>query len=118
MVLDELEEREQLVDRAPRMRVALALAAPYRPRPPARAAGGRALRGPGGGAVGTGIGRLASLLAVRRLALGSDDRPPLRAARWDLRLTAPFTGRRSTKTQPTFGTGLPPISRPSSNSHG
>ena len=34
-----------------------------------------------------------------------------------LRLTGPRTGTRSTKTQPTCGTGLPPINRPSSNSH-
>jgi hypothetical protein len=78
----------------------------------------------GGGAVGTGIGRLASRLAWRRdprESRGSrasrPSRPP-RDALVALRLTGPFTGRRSTKTQPTNGTGLPPISRPSSNSHG
>ena len=35
-----------------------------------------------------------------------------------MRLTGPLTGSRSTNTQPTNGTGLPPIKRPSSNSHG
>ena len=68
---------------------------------------------PGGGAVGTGIGRLASLLAFRRL---TDSAPP--DPDRDRRLTGPFTGSRSTKTQPTNGTGLPPIRRPSSNNHG
>ena len=34
-----------------------------------------------------------------------------------LRLTIPRTGRRSEKIQPTPGTGLPPMSRPGSNSH-
>ena len=34
-----------------------------------------------------------------------------------LRLTGPRTGMRSTKTQPTWGTGFPPIRRPSSKSH-
>src|SRR5436853_2297325 len=40
-----------------------------------------------------------------------------RASRTDRRLAGPRTGARSTKTHPTFGTGLPPISRPSSKSH-
>ena len=76
---------------------------------------------PGGGAVGTGIGCEASLLA----------RPPVRPARLlgraglfevflasltARRLIGPRTGTRGTKTQPTLGTGLPPMSRPSSNS--
>src|SRR6266511_3171755 len=68
--------------------------------------------GPSGGVLGTGIGRLASLLAERRGLAAS------RAAVRALRLTGPFTGTRLTNTQPTYGTGLPPISRPSSNSHG
>ena len=41
-------------------------------------------------------------------------RPASRCAR---RLTAPRTGTRATKTQPTPGTGLPPKRRSSSNSH-
>ena len=40
------------------------------------------------------------------------------ASRKERRLTAPFTGTRGTKTQPTPGTGLPPQRRSSSNSHG
>ena len=67
---------------------------------------------PGGGLVGIGIGRLASLLAVRR-----EPAPSLFEPR-ALRLTGPFTGTRFTNTQPTCGTGLPPIRRPSSKSHG
>src|SRR5215213_8765750 len=83
-------------------------------------AGGTPLvrRTPGGGAVGTGIGRLACGLAWRRDGRLSRPPPPPRAERVALRLTGPLTGRRSTKTQPTNGTGLPPIRRPSSNSHG
>ena len=78
-----------------------------------------ARRSTGGGAVGTGIGWLASRLADRRTGFGSPrPLPPPRAARCDLRLIGPLTGRRSTNTQPTYGTGLPPISRPSSKSHG
>ena len=68
--------------------------------------------GPGGGAIGTGIGWLASLLADRRAGAFSA------AVALALRLTAPFTGTRLTKTQPTCGTGLPPTRRPSSNNHG
>lgn len=40
----------------------------------------------------------------------------LRASRVDRRLSGPRTGDRSTNTQPMPGTGLPPISRPSSKS--
>ena len=39
------------------------------------------------------------------------------ASRTARRLTGPRTGTRATKTQPTPGTGLPPQSRPSENSH-
>ena len=61
------------------------------------------------------MGWLAALLARRLtmpvvcLALDS------RVAR---RLTGPRTGVRATNTHPTCGTGLPPMRRPSSNSHG
>ncbi len=34
-----------------------------------------------------------------------------------MRLRGPRTGVRSVKIQPTWGTGLPPIRRPGSNSH-
>jgi hypothetical protein len=40
----------------------------------------------------------------------------LRASRTARRLAGPRTGARSTNTQPTCGTGLPPIRRPSSKS--
>ncbi len=43
--------------------------------------------------------------------------PPCFAFWTVLRLTIPRTGRRSEKIHPTPGTGLPPISRPGSNSH-
>ncbi len=39
------------------------------------------------------------------------------ASRVARRLTGPRTGTRATNTQPTPGTGLPPQSRPSENSH-
>ena len=42
----------------------------------------------------------------------------LRASLTERRLAGPRTGTRSMKTQPTCGTGLPPISRPGSKSHG
>src|SRR5436190_19928473 len=43
-------------------------------------------------------------------------RVSLRASRTERRLVGPRTGARRTNTQPTFGTGFPPISRPPSNS--
>ena len=42
----------------------------------------------------------------------------LRASRIERRLAGPRTGARNTKIHPTLATGLPPINRPSSNSHG
>ena len=54
-----------------------------------------ASRAPGGGVLGTGIGRLAS-----RLAFFTDFEAIGR------------TGNRSMNTHPTFGTGLPPMRRP------
>ncbi len=51
-----------------------------------------------------------ALVAVALVALGS------RASRVERRLAGPRTGARRTNTQPTPGTGFPPISRPSSNS--
>ena len=67
-------------------------------------------RAPGGGAFGTGIGLRASGLGVCSLATTF----PVRTA---LRLVSPRAGTRSTKTHPTWGTGLPPMRRPASNSH-
>src|SRR5689334_17538368 len=64
----------------------------------------------GGGELGTGIGADAALLAAA-------GRPPPRALRVAIRLLGPRTGVRSTKIQPTPGTGRPPISRPASKSH-
>ena len=55
----------------------------------------------GGGAFGIGIGLFAS-----RLAFFTDFVADGR------------TGKRSINTQPTFGTGLPPMRRPASNNHG
>ena len=67
---------------------------------------------PGGGFFGTGMGSLARLLAVRQeLVAGALD---FFVA---FRDTGPRTGVRSTNTHPTCGTGFPPTSRPSSNSH-
>ncbi|NDB05551.1 MAG: hypothetical protein EBX95_07330 [Acidimicrobiia bacterium] len=71
---------------------------------------------PGGSDFGTGIGFIASALTF---TLGATSFfPPFSASRMDRRLLSPRTGVRLTKTHPTFGTGLPPISRPSSNNHG
>ena len=50
-----------------------------------------------------------SFLVVRRLARS--------ASRTATRLLGPRTGVRGVKIHPTPGTGLPPMSRPSSNSH-
>ena len=63
-----------------------------------------------------GIGALASLLAF----FGTATAPRLAAswARIAFLLTGPRTGVRSTNTQPTCGTGLPPIRRPWVKSHG
>ena len=70
---------------------------------------------PGGGDLGTGIGFIASALTF---TLGADSfLPPFSASRMERRLLSPRTGVRLTNTHPTFGTGLPPISRPSSNNH-
>ena len=55
----------------------------------------------GGGVRGIGIGLLASRLAFLT-DFAADGR----------------TGKRSINTQPTRGTGLPPINRPPSNNHG
>ena len=76
--------------------------------------------GPGGGAVGTGIGCDASLLArppvrPRRLLGRAVPLELFLASLTARRLIGPRTGTRGTKTQPTLGTGLPPMSRPSSN---
>ena len=83
---------------------------------------GSVLLRPGGGDVGTGIGSIAAALALRLLRPLSLSRceprfAPPRDAPVAFRLTGPRTGRRSTNTQPTCGTGLPPIRRPSSKSH-
>jgi hypothetical protein len=104
-----------------------ATAAPRRLRP-----GG----GPGGGVVGTGGGPDAVALGVPaafflrpRLAgvggcSGADGAGAaflaafFLAARVTMRLFAPRTGARGAKIHPMPGTGLPPTSRPSSNSHG
>ena len=150
MLLDEPEERQQLVDHVLAGAVGASVcaagfgrfAAPGRLRrgaagspPPvserfsacavplcACSVRSRSALSPGGGAVGTGIGRDASLLA--RPSAGST-RPLGRAAAFVAffesftarRLIGPRTGTRGTNTQPTLGTGLPPMSRPSSNSH-
>ena len=79
----------------------------------------RRRHGPGGGAVGTGIGWLASLLAERdRWAPADLFGRAVARRRWPCGSPVPSPGTRLTKTQPTCGTGLPPTSRPSSNSHG
>src|SRR5688500_3205924 len=57
-----------------------------------------------------GAGRLSPPSAARLAAF--------LAACTTLRLVTPRTGARVTKTHPTAGTGLPPHSRPGSNSHG
>ena len=67
-------------------------------------------RAPGGGVFGTGIGLRASGLGVCSFATTL----PVRTA---LRLVSPRAGTRLTNTQPTWGTGLPPMSLPSSKSH-
>src|SRR5262245_1705562 len=84
----------------------------------AAAGSGAFLRRPraGGGAFGTGSGCDASLLG----------RPPARVvavvglplSRTARRPIGPLTGARGTNTHPTWGTGLPPMRRPSSKSHG
>src|SRR3954452_8646530 len=75
-----------------------------------------ATAGPGGGAVGTGIGCSAGTEPVPRAARVDVDRVDCLASLRDCLLLGPRTGSRSTNTQPTCGTGLPPISRPGSNS--
>ncbi len=82
---------------------------------------------PGGGDLGVGIGPDASLLPVRTVLSSRDDprrerppddrRLPPPDPRVAFRLIGPRTGTRSTHTQPTCGTGLPPMRRPSSKSH-
>lgn len=82
---------------------------------------------PGGGNFGTGIGPSAEIAggvsdeAAERTPLRPEDRPGALSTTFcsftDRRLIGPLTGTRFTKTQPTWGTGLPPIKRPSSNSH-
>src|SRR5947209_163239 len=90
-------------------------AGPPGARPPAVAGSAASRRRPrprpGGGAFGTGIGSDASLLGRPwvRDATEARGRPASRTAR---RLIGPRTGARATKTQPTWGTGLPPTSRP------
>ncbi len=77
-----------------------------------------AIRAPGGGALGTGMGRLASGLPTRIVVDFALEPAGLRrrlASFIALRLMAPRTGMRGTNTQPMCGTGLPPIRRPSSN---
>src|SRR5690606_34497587 len=69
----------------------------------------------GGGLVGTGIGPLASGEAFRA---GAFFALPFLASRTARRLVSPRTGLRGRKIHPTCSTGLPPIRRPSSNSHG
>ena len=54
---------------------------------------------------------------LRRRLLRRPWSPSQRVAAATRRLATPRTGERSTNTQPTSGTGLPPISRPSSKSH-
>jgi len=103
VTLDEPEERQQLVDGA---------MATARSTDAAGSAAFRRRPAEGGGVLGTGIGADASLLG--RLAA----RPGAFLSRTARRLTGPRTGARGTKTQPTWGTGLPPMSRPSSNSQG
>ena len=65
----------------------------------------------GGGAFGIGMGLLAAALAGAASFLTTF---PVFTER---RLVGPRTGKRSTKTHPTRGTGLPPMRRPSSKSH-
>ena len=82
-----------------------------------------AFLGAGGGEVGTGIGSLAAALALDRPRRRPEEAPPppapvlVRASFIDRRLAGPLTGVRGRNTQPTCSTGLPPMSRPSSNSH-
>src|SRR5439155_26597867 len=87
-------------------------------------AGAAFLRLRGGGALGAGIGPSSTPLDVGpvRLDFLTAEPAPARsllrlAARVAMRLFGPRTGVRATKTQPTPGNGLPPIRRPSSNSH-
>ena len=61
--------------------------------------------------MGTGIG-----CEAIELALGLRSAAFPFCAFTALRLIGPRTGVRGTKTQPTWSTGLPPRSRPSSNS--
>jgi hypothetical protein len=56
---------------------------------------------------------LVVVFATRSAALAT-----LRASLTARRLVGPRTGARSMNTQPTWGTGFPPISRPFSNSQG
>ncbi len=82
---------------------------------------------PGGGNFGTGIGPSAEIAggisddaAVRPRPRPADLPGALSTifcSFTDRRLIGPLTGTRLTKTQPTWGTGLPPIKRPSSKSH-
>src|SRR5829696_3889633 len=102
-------------------------AAPSRRRRPAAVG-----PGPGGGAVGTGGGpggtggAATAFLRPRRDGAGGETGPRgagdalvvFLAALVTMRLLAPRTGERGAKIQPTPGTGLPPMSRPSSKSHG
>src|SRR3954453_21351553 len=74
-----------------------------------------ALAARGGGSFGTGIGSLAA--AELRTGLAHFAFFAGFASRVARRLVGPRTGVRGTNTQPTCGTGLPPINRPSSKSH-
>ena len=67
---------------------------------------------------GTGGGPSATPLTVGpSVRLDRPDRRPPLASLVALRLVGPRTGVRITNTHPTAGTGLPPMRRPSSNSH-
>ena len=72
---------------------------------------------PGGNDFGTGIGFIASALTLTLATPLPGLSAEGCASRMARRLLSPRTGVRFTNTQPTFGTGLPPIKRPSSNNH-
>ena len=83
--------------------------------------GGRCAVGRGGrrarrrlGGVASAVAALAGGFAASTVVGGLG---AFLASLTERRLAGPRTGDRSMKTQPTCGTGLPPIRRPSSNSH-
>jgi len=76
---------------------------------------------PGGADVGTGIGAFAEIDGSSAAGFCPRRRPgdfsTIFCSLTERRLTGPRTGTRFTQTQPTCGTGLPPMRRPSSNNH-